>query len=286
VDDPHGMTVRHCDALLQNVAMRSRTLLFVHAHPDDEALLTAGTMARAVAEGHRVILVMATDGAAGLTDSRHGANLASHRARELQDSVAALGVSRVVNFGYADSGLTGDVQDAFISTGCFTVGRAIAEVIDDEGADIVIGYDASGGYGHPDHVHVHRSVRTALQISARSPVLFEATLPREPITRAVRAAARLRLTPSGFDPQEFDNSWTPRSLITHRVDVRPYLDQKLAALRAHASQSVADSGVRTLGVLSRLPRPLAQILIGTEYYLRVTNPATSSTRDGSSNSTQ
>ena len=61
-----------------------RTLVFVHAHPDDEALLTAGTMARATAEGNRVVLVIATDGGAGLTSAEFSADLASTRLQELE----------------------------------------------------------------------------------------------------------------------------------------------------------------------------------------------------------
>lgn len=277
---PYGTPV------LQNGPMRPTTLVFVHAHPDDEALLTSGTMARAAAEGHRVVLVMATDGAAGLSDSSFSADLAAHRARELEASATSLGVSRLVHLGYRDSGLTGDTPGAFIATGCFTVGRQIAAILDEEDAHVLIGYDSSGGYGHPDHVHVHRSVRTAMQLTRRPPILFEATLPREPITRAVRAASRLGLTPNTFDPHEFDSAWSPRARITHRVDVRPYMEEKLASMRAHASQAVADSGPRTLAVLARLPRPLAHLILGTEYYVRVAQDATSSAIPGSLNSTQ
>jgi len=85
------------------------TLVFLHAHPDDEALLTAGTMARAAAEGQRVVLVVATDGAEGLASSDMSAGgLAARRAAELDASAAALGVHRVVRLPYADSGLHGD----------------------------------------------------------------------------------------------------------------------------------------------------------------------------------
>ncbi|MFZ1579159.1 MAG: PIG-L family deacetylase, partial [Nostocoides sp.] len=55
------------------IAGRSRTLVAFHAHPDDEALLTAGTMAKAAAAGHRVVLVLATSGDLGLTDSASAA---------------------------------------------------------------------------------------------------------------------------------------------------------------------------------------------------------------------
>lgn len=249
--------------------MPARTLVFVHAHPDDEALLTAGTMARAVADGHRVVLVVATDGAAGLTSSTYSADLAEHRSRELAASAEALGVQRTVSLGYPDSGLHGEVAEGFCHVGRFTVGRRIAAVCEEEGADVLIGYDPSGGYGHPDHLQVHRAVRTARSLLPDPVRLFEATLPREPIAAAARWAARARLTPDSFDPTDFARAWTPRATITHRVDVRSVMSRKVAALRAHASQADADGTVRTLGVLTRLPGPLRTLLLGTEYYVAV-----------------
>lgn len=265
--------------------MPARTLVFVHAHPDDEALLTAGTMARAVADGHRVVLVVATDGAAGLTSSTYSTDLAEHRSRELAASAEALGVHRTVSLGYPDSGLHGEVAEGFCHVGRFTVGRRIAAVCEEERADILIGYDPSGGYGHPDHLQVHRSVRTARSLLPDQVRLFEATLPREPIAAAARWAARARLTPDSFDPTEFARAWTPRTTITHRVDVRSVMSRKVAALRAHASQADADGTVRTLGVLTRLPGPLRTLLLGTEYYVAVSDPhalRVSSTRSAES----
>lgn len=247
----------------------SRTIVFVHAHPDDEALLTAGTMARASAEGHRVVLVVATDGAAGLTDAALTTDLAATRAAELDASATALGVARTIRLGYTDSGLRGEVADGFATVDAKAVAGQITAIVDDEGADVVVGYDPSGGYGHPDHVHVHHTVRLAVAGAARRPALFEATLPREPIRRAARAAAATRMTPSDFDAGEFDNAWTPSAQITHRVNVRDHLSAKSAALRAHASQATADGTTRTLGVLTQLPKPALSLLLGTEYYVRV-----------------
>lgn len=251
------------------VAASRRTIVFVHAHPDDEALLTAGTMARASTEGHRVVLVVATDGAAGLTDAALSTGLAATRAAELDASAAALGVARVVRLGHADSGLRGDVTDGFAAVAADVAAAQIAAICDEEGADVLVGYDPSGGYGHPDHLQVHRAVRLAAARTEREPVLFEATLPREPIRSAVRTAAALHLTPDDFDASEFDHAWTPAAQITHRVDVRTYLTAKRAALRAHASQATADGTTRTLGVLTRLPAPALSLLLGTEYYVRV-----------------
>ncbi len=82
-------------------------------------------------------------------------------------------------------------------------------------------------------------------------------------------ASRLHLTPAGFDPAEFDRVWTPRESITHRVDVRRQLAVKRASMAAHASQATADDSVRTLAVLTKLPRPLYSRLLGTEYYVEI-----------------
>lgn len=245
-----------------------RTLVFCHAHPDDEALLTAGTMARASAEGNRVVLLTATDGEAGLTDASLREGLGSLRRAELLASAEALGVARVVSLGYGDSGLRAERPAGLAHIDSHLVARAIAEVLDEESADVVVGYDTQGGYGHPDHLAVHRAVREARAMARSTPRLFEATLPREPIAAAGRWAARTHIAPASV-AEEFANAWTPRAEITHRVNVRGYLRQKRASLAAHASQATADGSTRTLAILRRLPAPVFARLLGTEYYVSV-----------------
>lgn len=265
--------------------MSPRTLVFVHAHPDDEALLTAGTMARAADEGHRVVLIVATNGEAGLTSSTYAEDLGRIRRQELELSAAALGVSRTESLDYPDSGLHGENPTGFCHHSVHAIAERIAMICEQEAADVLVGYDRSGGYGHPDHLQVHHSVRQARELLDRPVRLFEATLPREPISRAARLAALSRLTPSTFDPAEFDRAWTPRSQITHRVDVRRVLDRKIASLRAHASQASADGTTRTLAILTRLPGPVRTALLGTEFYAEAAvraSDVTSSTRLGES----
>ena len=245
------------------------TLGFVHAHPDDEALFTAGTMARAAAEGQRVVLITATDGAAGLASSDYSDDLASHRSAELAESARILAVDAVHGLGYPDSGLRGEVDTGFAHQPIADIASGIEQICRIEDVEILVGYDAAGGYGHPDHLQVHRATRAACDLLGPRVRLFEATLPREPIAGAVRLAAALRVTPPEFDPAEFTEAFTPRSAITHRVDVRGYLDQKRASMRAHASQSSADGSTRTLSVLANLPAPVFSLLLGTEYYLAV-----------------
>lgn len=262
-----------------NEPTMTTTIAFVHAHPDDEALLTAGTMAKAAAAGHRVVLIMATDGAAGLTASQFSEDLAHTRSTELQRSAQSLGVATIHALGYPDSGMDGD--SGFAQQPVDEVADRIAHILDAESASIVVGYDPQGGYGHPDHRQVHRVTRVAAARAETAPTLFEVTLPREPIVRAVRAASALRLTPADFDPDEFADAWTPGVDITHRVDIRKHWPAKRAALRAHASQAVADDSVRTLGVLSRLPLPVLKAVAGREYYVAIPTTSAAVTGNGS-----
>ncbi|MGZ4494431.1 MAG: PIG-L deacetylase family protein, partial [Nocardioides sp.] len=109
------------------------TLVAFHAHPDDEALLTGGTLAKAAAQGHRVVLVTATNGERGLAgraDGR-GDDLARLRLAELETSAAALGCARVVTLGYGDSGLRPDPDDldAFAHVDVEAAARRLADLL-------------------------------------------------------------------------------------------------------------------------------------------------------------
>ncbi len=251
----------------------SRTLVAFHAHPDDEALLTAGTMARAAAEGHRVVLVVATDGDLGLVDTETSASgdLGTRRLDEARASAAALGVARVEYLGYADSGLDGPVPPnppgrvRFVRAPVEEAAERLAAILKTERADVLLSYDRRGGYGHRDHVRVHEVAARAAQI-AGTPRVLEATIPRDTLARAVRLAALVYRFPPEFDLEGFTASFSARSEITHRVAVRRYAAAKRAAMRAHASQATADSGDRTLAAFLRIPRPLFDLVFGREWF--------------------
>ena len=91
------------------------TLVCFHAHPDDECIGTGGTIARASAEGHRVVLVVATNGDHGEvpSDLRPGETLVDRRRYETMQSAETLGIHRVVWLGYQDSGMTGWEQNTY-----------------------------------------------------------------------------------------------------------------------------------------------------------------------------
>ncbi|MEO7070979.1 MAG: PIG-L family deacetylase [Nostocoides sp.] len=251
----------------------SRTLVAFHAHPDDEALLTSGTMARAAAEGHRVVLVLATDGGLGLaSDAFHTAgDLGSERLTEAQRSAEALGVARVEWLGYADSGSGSDLpenpaeQVRFCRAPLEEAAERLAAVLKTERADVLLSYDRNGGYGHRDHVRVHEVAARAAEL-AGTPRVLEATVPRDLLVRAIRLAGRVYRFPAEFDPTSFARAYSARAEITHRIDVRRYAGAKRASMRAHASQASGGSGDRTLSAFLRIPRPFYDVVFGREWF--------------------
>lgn len=240
------------------------TLVAFHAHPDDESLLMGGTIARAAAEGHRVVLATATDGAAGLAAASMGerADLGRRRLSELEDAATALGAARVVHLGFADGG--------FSYAGTDVPAAALAALLRSEKADVLTGYDPAGGYGHPDHQHVHRVARQAADLVPRV-VLLEATVDR----RLLMLGAQLvRWVPGApkIDLDQLRASYLPRDELTHRVDVTGHLDAKLAGLAAHQSQQTGSRGLRTVTLLRRLPGPVARMVLGREWFREVGRP--------------
>jgi LmbE family N-acetylglucosaminyl deacetylase len=249
------------------------TVVSFHAHPDDEALLVAGTLARAAAEGHRVVLVSATAGEGGLAASSFGTHdaLAAHRRAELARSAKAIGAARVEVLGYGDSGLDGQAMpahgvQAFARAQVDEAAERLARILREERADVLTSYDASGGYGHPDHVQVHHVGARTAELAA-TPVLLEATVDQDLLRRWVRLAGLVYRFPAEFDRESFERAYAPRAALTHKVDVRRYADRKRASMASHASQATADSGDRTLAALLRLPRPAFRRVLGREWFI-------------------
>lgn len=254
--------------------MRRRTLVSFHAHPDDEALLTGGTLARAAAEGHRVVLVVATDGEAGLAASTLGGDLGGLRSAEIEVAAQALGCARLVMLHFPDSGWRDSSRagpDVFSRLDVARAAAPLADLLRQENADVLTTYDAAGGYGHPDHQQVHRVGAVAAR-QAGTPVVLQATAPRERLHRVVRLGARVPGLLDSVDPREFAVAFSPRSEITHCIDVRDHLDAKRAAMRAHASQATSDIGPRTLALLLRLPAPLFRAVAGREWFVDAARP--------------
>ena len=243
------------------------TVVSFHAHPDDESLLTGGTLARVAAEGHRVVLVTATAGGLGLAAAAdgHGEDLADRRSTELRAAAAALGCARVVVLGYPDSGLAGDAVGGFATADVEEAAERLAAVLREESADLLTTYDERGGYGHPDHVQVHHVGARAAAL-AGTPVVLEATVDARLFAGVL---ALLRLVGHAFGhsaPLGTREVFTPHDRLTHRVRVGPHLAAKRAALAAHLTQQHADDDVRVLTRILALPGPVLRTAFGREWF--------------------
>jgi N-acetyl-1-D-myo-inositol-2-amino-2-deoxy-alpha-D-glucopyranoside deacetylase len=262
------------------------TLMTVHAHPDDETISTGGVMAKAVADGHRVILVTCTRGEQGEivvkemdTPDNHR-RLGELRAAELEAAMAELGVTEWENLGYRDSDMMGREGNA--DPRCFwkadldeAAGR-LTWLVRRYQPDVVTTYNSFGGYGHPDHIRTHD---VAVRAFARAgepawyPEQFQNGLtPWAPsklyetaIPASVRDVMRARMKeagqPSFWEPpedateeqrREFEEfaqkMLVPDESVTTWVDITgDPIDRKWRAIQRHVTQISQDNGFMVLG---------------------------------------
>ncbi len=244
------------------------TLVFFHAHPDDEAIATGGTMARVASEGHRVVLVCATKGELGevapgfLTD---GESLTDRRVEEVRAAAQILGAQRVEFLGYRDSGMDGEPTtrdpECFAMADLEEAAARLAAILRDEDAEVLTVYDERGNYGHPDHIQVHRVGVRAAEI-AGTPRVYESTMNRDYIIELMKTrAAEMEDIADAPDPEEM-NLGMPAEVITTTVDVRAYVDRKRAAMVAHASQIPEES------FFLQLPPEAFTAAFGQEWFIR------------------
>ena len=256
------------------------TLVTFHAHPDDEAIATAGVMAKAADEGHRVVLVVATRGehaGYGHEMLEPGEAMSERRVKETQRAAEILGVERVEFLGYVDSGMMGtpenDADGSFWTADTDEAAERLAKILDEERADVLTVYDDHGGYGHPDHIQVHRVGVRAAEL-ARTPLVYESTINRDHIRRLLEraAAAGNSELPGGLDPNDLPDPddptfGSPESVITTVVDVRAYVDRKREAMVAHQSQ-IAESHF-----FLKMPPDMFREGFGFEAFIRRGAPA-------------
>jgi LmbE family N-acetylglucosaminyl deacetylase len=180
---------------------RPPTVVFLHAHPDDEAIFTGGTMRLLADGGVRVVLVVATGGELGEAPADEAHRLAEVRAGETRAAADLLGVDEVAFLGFADSGLGPGAPPGSFAAAPVGLGVArLAEVLARLGADVLVSYDEHGIYGHPDHVRVHE-VATGAAAAAGVATRYEATVDREYLhfveTHLVEEAGRALTVPVG-----------------------------------------------------------------------------------------
>jgi LmbE family N-acetylglucosaminyl deacetylase len=244
-----------------------RTLVCFHAHPDDETILTGGTIARAADEGHRVVLVFATRGELG--ENLDGVErapdaLGAFRVGEAERSAAILGAARVEFLDYHDSGMAGDdtnrAAGSFAAAGVEPAAARLAALLREEQAEVLTSYDERGGYEHPDHVQVHHVGLRAAEL-AETPRVYLATVSRQHLAEMT---ARHLEAPDAPDAPDYDvEIGVDEARITTVVDVRATLDRKKAAMAAHATQIPASS------FFLSLPGDAFAEVFGTEWFIRL-----------------
>ncbi|WIX85382.1 N-acetyl-1-D-myo-inositol-2-amino-2-deoxy-alpha-D-glucopyranoside deacetylase [Amycolatopsis sp. DG1A-15b] len=251
----------------------SRRLLLVHAHPDDESITTGATIARYAAEGAEVTVVTCTLGEEGevmpglgeLDGLRaHAADqLGGYRVTELRAACAALGVSRHRYLGglgrWRDSGMAGTPSASHPRA--FTGGSAdeqaaqLAAIIDEVQPQVVVTYDAFGGYGHPDHIRAHDITMAAAPRARSVERVFHTVAPRNAVSAGL--AALRAGEPRYRVPDDGELPTTPDEEITTVLDVAAYLPAKVAALRAHATQlAVVDGEVPYFALTNEIAQPI------------------------------
>ncbi len=226
------------------------TLVCFHAHPDDEAIATGGLMLKASDAGHRVILVCATRGEEGEPVDgvlAAGEELWERRMVELGQAAAILGAEAPRWLGYQDSGMMGEPTND--NPACFwqadvdEASTLLAEILREVEADVVTFYDDHGGYGHPDHIQVHRVGKRASEIAGVVHT-YESTMNRTRIQQlmaVVDATDSGASTVDGPNVADMDEMGTPEENISFEIDVSDVIERKKQSMVAHASQIGPDS---------------------------------------------
>jgi LmbE family N-acetylglucosaminyl deacetylase len=246
------------------------TLVSFHAHPDDESIGAGGTLAKAAAAGHRTVLVFATRGEHGEVDDGFlgpDETLGHRRTEETLRSAEILGAERVEFLGYVDSGMIGtpenEAEGSFWTAPVDQAAERLATILRDEQADIVTIYDSDGGYGHPDHIQVHRVGLRAAEL-AGTPRVFEQTMNRDHLRRVIEEGRRSGAIPPEEVPDVTEQATfgRPESLITTTVDVRDHLTTKRASMAAHASQ------ISETSFFLAMPLEAFEASFGQEWFIR------------------
>ncbi len=261
------------------------TLMAVHAHPDDEAIGTGGTFVRYKAEGVRTVLVTCTLGEEGeivdqeLDTPENRARLAEIRHAELTAAIKHLGIDHLELLPYRDSGMAGTPSnqhpESFAQADLHAATGRMVQLVRQYRPQVLVTYNEHGGYGHPDHINAHTITVAAFDAAGDSqqyPDAGEVWTPSKLYYISARRTMWLRAwtkmrerdLPSPLDAEDFDTSrFVDDPRITTTIAIRPYLAQKLAALREHRSQ------IRNDWLWLGVPEDVCSELLCTEYFVRV-----------------
>jgi len=256
-------------------------MLLVHAHPDDETINNGSTMAMYAALGADVTLVTCTRGEEGevlVQDLAHLAahatdSLGDHRVGELAVAMKALGITdhRFLGEGqkkYRDSGMMGtepnNRPDVFWQADLELASDDLVKVIEEVRPHVLITYDEIGGYGHPDHIQAHRvAMRAAEKSSWNIEKIYWNVMPKSVIQEGIDAMKALGSDFMGAEKAEDLPFAKDDSFVHAMVNGNEYVEKKMDAMRAHATQIEVD------GPFFALSNNLGLQVWGNEYYTLV-----------------
>jgi LmbE family N-acetylglucosaminyl deacetylase len=270
-----------------------RRMLIALAHPDDESFGMAGTIAKYADEGAEVYLICATNGDIGTADEHflegHD-SIASLRLRELACAAEVLKLTRLITFGYRDSGMSGTEEnkhpDCLAAAQLDEVTRRISEVIRDVKPQVVVTFDPYGGYGHPDHIKMYEATTAAFHMAAdpncfpellqrglapyQSQKLYYMTFDRRLLKVMIALMPLVGQNPERIGKNQDINL---REIAIHsypihaRINTRPYTAVAEQASQCHASQL---GGWGRPGLVQRVRNLLEP---KEDTYMRVVPPA-------------
>ena len=252
------------------------TLMAVHAHPDDEASSTGGVLATYSGQGIRTVLVTCTNGEFGDApggvkpgqDGHDEQDVAQLRLAELRESVKILGVTNLELLGYHDSGMPDwhykTRPDAFCNIPVDDVAARIGSLIRQYRPEVVITYDSTGPYQHPDHVHAAEAAEAAVEETGIPAKLYFTAMRGSDWRKVWEALRELGADVPGerdVDPEMQQKMAEYEQRITTTIDILPVLPRKRDALFAHASQ-IQESW------FSKIPPDVAEAAFGRESFIR------------------
>ncbi len=234
-----------------------RCLLTVHAHPDDESSKGPATVARYHAMGVRTVLVCCTGGEEGeilnpaMDSPENVARLPEIRREELARAAEIIGYDEVIYLGYRDSGMPDSPanQDPLSFAAApldEAVGRLV-EIVRRVRPQVMVTYpEEQTEYPHPDHIRVHEISAAAFDAAGDPAQFFGRGEPHAPskLYYSSWAGGRIRQMHEKFlelgMESPFDEKWLARAdrtqPYTTAVDIGPFADIRLEALKAHATQ--------------------------------------------------
>lgn len=260
---------------------RGYRMLLVHAHPDDETINNGATMAMYADLGAEVTLITCTRGEEGEVLIPELAHLAAnqsdalgpHREIELADAMRALGVSDHRFLGtdslkFRDSGMMGtepnNRPDVFWQAQVDSAAEFLVTVIDEIKPHVLITYDEFGGYGHPDHIQAHRvAMRASEKSEWQIPKIYWNVMPKSVIQSGIDAMKKVGSDFMGVESADELPFAKDDSFVHALIDGNKYVDKKMDAMRAHATQISVD------GPFFALSDNVGLQIWGNEYYTLV-----------------